>query len=271
MTTNTLVIRKEDGWRTGFGTLLRKENHAWWGTRQWWVQLLIWTAILNGILFALIKMLPETAPPEMAEFRPEEGVAAFISFIGLFAPIGAIIAAQGAILDEKRSGTLESLLARPVSRVAVILSKLMAYSFGLFVTIIAVQGVLAYGQIRLFEAGEWSVLNYAAAILISGLSVIFYLTLTLMLGTLFEGRGAVIGIPMALLLGYQAVLGIFPEISFYTHYGLSAAAAGPESGPLAEMVLHGESLTSITPLIGTLVMIVAFVAVAIWRFSREEF
>ncbi len=271
MTTNILVSKQEQGWRAGFGTLLRKENHAWWGTRQWWMQLLIWTVILNGIMFAMIEILPQSIPDDGGVYNPEEGVLAFIGLMGLFAPIGAIIAAQGAILDEKRSGTLESLLARPVSRASVILSKLVAYSINLALTIIVVQGVLAYAQIQIFDAGDWSAVNFATAVLFSGLNVIFYLTLTLMLGTLFEGRGAVIGIPMALLLGYQAVLGLVPEISFYSHYGLSASAAGPESGPLAEMALRGQSLSAITPLVGTLILIAAFVAIAVWRFKREEF
>jgi len=36
----------ETGWRRGFANLLSKENGAWWRTRRWLVQTIIWVAIL---------------------------------------------------------------------------------------------------------------------------------------------------------------------------------------------------------------------------------
>ena len=42
------------GWRAGFNNLFRKENRDWWGTQSWLVQAIIWTAILIGILAAVL-------------------------------------------------------------------------------------------------------------------------------------------------------------------------------------------------------------------------
>ena len=44
-----LQMVEADGWLGGFGNLLRKELGQWWGTKMWWVQLVIWLAIVNGI------------------------------------------------------------------------------------------------------------------------------------------------------------------------------------------------------------------------------
>jgi hypothetical protein len=36
------------GWRTGLANLLGKENRAWWASRRWLVQSVVWTVVVNG-------------------------------------------------------------------------------------------------------------------------------------------------------------------------------------------------------------------------------
>ena len=38
------------GWLPGFNSLLGKENRSWWRTRKWWINLLVWTTVINGLL-----------------------------------------------------------------------------------------------------------------------------------------------------------------------------------------------------------------------------
>lgn len=83
---------------------------------------------------------------------------------------------------------------------------------------------------------------------------------TLMLGTLFNTSGAVIGIPIAILIGQRLFAQFFPQWLIEVTPGI-----------LIEVATGGLEL----PHIGSLVAIVAwsavFVMVAIWRFNREEF
>jgi hypothetical protein len=46
---------------------------------------------------------------------------------------------------------------------------------------------------------------------------------------------------------------------------------GPDNPSLVVALAQGQQLPTVTPIIGTAVLTVIFVAVALWRFQREEF
>ena len=48
------------GWRTGLANLLGKENRAWWASRRWLVQSVLWTVIVNGLLTLMVFAVPPT-------------------------------------------------------------------------------------------------------------------------------------------------------------------------------------------------------------------
>ena len=55
MVANTELQRVElSGWRTGLANLLRKENRAWWASRRWLVQSVLWTVVVNGLVAAIV-------------------------------------------------------------------------------------------------------------------------------------------------------------------------------------------------------------------------
>ena len=126
----------ERGWRMGFANLLRKENRDWWRTRRWWISTIVWLLLINGIAYGMLwtpmpdpsAPNPMTAPTVM--LPPEAAVTGalgnLVIMVGLFTPIGAIIAMQGSIIDEKKSGTAAWIMSKPVSRTAFIVSKLLA-------------------------------------------------------------------------------------------------------------------------------------------------
>lgn len=272
-----LIAVQEPRWSAGFRNLLRKENGAWWGTRHWWMQILIWLVIWNGIYAVTLWIVPRiveatAGTQEVAESIDVAGQAlGFFSAGALFVGIGVVMLAQGLILDEKRSGTLDFILSKPVARAAVILSKFTASSFGILISIVLAQGVIGYLQLSAYAGGAWSIPAFAGALALLGVYLLFFLALSLFLGTVFNSRGAIIGIPLVLIMGADLMLGALPQIAYVTPYGLISGAAGPESGPLAGMILLGEPVTSITPLVGTILLTVGLLAAAIWRFEREEF
>ena len=101
MTTNSeLFPLKEHGWRQGLATLTNKENQAWWGTRKWWVQSLIWAAIINGFFAMMLWLIPLSDPEEA--LPPSEVKNLFIILFSTFSTIGVIVLNQSAIVGEKQ-------------------------------------------------------------------------------------------------------------------------------------------------------------------------
>ena len=261
----------QKGWRVGFGNLLRKESSEWWGTRTWLVHAAIWLAILNGLLAAILWRVPAEASdlPANAAAAIPGGGGVFLGVGGLATAIGIIIVAQGAIMDEKKSGTLEWVLSKPVARPAVILAKLLANAFSAIVIMVVLQGAVAYVQFAL-KGTPPDALLYLGGLGLLALHILFYLTLTLTLGVLLKNRGAVLGLCIAFLFSYQFVGGLAPAIVPYMPWGLMLPAS-PEIQGLAPMLATGQALPTLTPIYATVVWIIVMVGVAIWRFDKTEF
>ncbi|MBZ0287791.1 MAG: ABC transporter permease [Anaerolineae bacterium] len=259
----------ESGSLMGFGNLLRKDFGQWWQTRAWLIHLIIWTLLINGIVFAAVKTpVPEdSAGP--AQDPVTTGVMLFAIMAGLTTGIGIIIVMQDAIIDEKKSGTAAWVLSKPVARPAFILSKLIANGLSALLVMIVVQSVLAYFLLT-SVGGSFTIGNWIMGTLLLALHLLFYLTLTLMLGTFFDGRGGVIGIPMAILFLYQFVLGFAPQVGQIMPW-LIVYPPGQTDGSLVQQALLGQPITMPLPIIATAVWCILFVVVAVWRFRREEF
>jgi len=183
--------------------------------------------------------------------------------------LGIIVVMQGAILDEKKSGTAAWVLSKPVSRPAFILAKLAANTLAALLIMIVLQGAVAFVQLSLFDESPPALLPFVAGLALLGLHLIFYLTLTLMLGTLFNERAAVLGIPIGLLFGAQFLMQVAPALTQIMPWAIIIPAGGGSA--LAHMAMLGQPLQTVTPIIATIVWIVIFVSVALWRFGREEF
>ncbi len=266
---SSMQLLNEHGWRRGFRNMLRKENGDWWQTKSWWTRSLVWTLIMNGILFLLLWIVPIFDPEDapVGEDAIKMGLDIFFTFFSFAVPIGAMVLVQGAIISEKDSGTAAWTMSKPVSRGAFILSKLVAHSAGLLVTVFLLQSVIFYIQIWL-KAGPISILPFAIALLLAALHVLFYLTLGLMLGAFFSTRGPIIGISLGLLLGQliftSMIEGLLPWLPLIE----------PKTvGDLTGMVARGNALPAEWPLpiILTALYTLLFIALAIWRFNREEF
>jgi ABC-2 type transport system permease protein len=267
-TTNVLLPVRETGWRSGFANLLSKEAGAWWRTRGWLIQTIIWVAILDGILAMLLFAAPSAEAAGAEGIDHAESTIVFLT-IGLISlAIGATIIGQEAVIDEKRSGTAAWVLSKPASRTAFILAKLVAHGLGLLVTGVIIPGVIAFGMITA-AGGSIAITNFSAALGLVWLSTLFYLTLTLMLGTLFEGRGAVIAIPIAFVFGYQIFLSLAPWLADITPWGFLFGAGS--SVPQVARVALGQAGLPTMPVIATIGWCVLFTIIALWRFGREEF
>jgi ABC-2 type transport system permease protein len=270
----------ERGWRSGFANLVRHENSCWWRARRWWVQSLIWFVTLNGILVLTLWIMPLVGPGQATAGDVEaswevnartaeaaaEGFGALLLLMGILPVFGVLIITQGAIVGEKQSGTVAWVLSGPVSRAAFVLSKLIAHGTGFLVTAVVLQGLIAYAQMSLSVGRFLPPMPIVTALSLHALHLLFYLTLTLMLGTLFTSRGPVLAIPIAILIG-QGILESLakPYAPWFPWQAL------PSKLPvLANVAVRGDPLPVWTPVVSVTFFSVAFVLLSIWRFERIE-
>jgi ABC-2 type transport system permease protein len=278
-----LLLRGESSWLSGFTNLWGKENRRWWGTRYWLVQLIIWMLIINGITFFIYKTpIEEMYGPDSGEVSETEqtelqmmqqnpeliGLIPFMRLAGLGMVIGVLVIAQGAIIGEKQSGTAAWVLSKPVSRIAFILSKLAGYGFGIFGVMCVLIGAILYVQIWITTGVQIPPLHFAGMIGLVFLDLLFYLTLSIMLGTIFNSRGALIGIPLILLFIYMLIPNLPVWLVAIMPWNLLDNLSQPA---IALSVEQGLPIQSITPLVATVLWCTGFIGVAIWRFHREDF
>ncbi len=259
------------GWRAGYNNLFRKENRDWWGTRSWLVQAIIWTAILIGVLAAvLFAPMDDDASLLLPGGRAALGLTVFFAVAGTALPIGAIIMGQEEVLDEKRSGTAAWILSKPVSRVAFIVAKVTANAIGILIILVLLEGALAYGLIAIVTGRAFPVLPYLGALGVLYLDVMFYFLLSLMFSAASNSRGAAIGIPMAVLFSYQFIVSLAPWTLEIMPWGLTNAGTGSQGSSITVAIALGQSYSAL-PIIATLLWCVLFMVVAVWRFNRDEF
>ena len=256
------VMATTHGWRGGLSNLHRAELGKWFKTNMWWIQSLIWIGVINGILAGIlwsgegIDILAATS--------------LFSLFMGLFPAIAVIIIMQDAIVGEKKSGTAAWVLSKPVSRIAFVLSKLDSNLLGVLVTMVLLPSLVAFFHISYASGEILEPLPFLGGLGIIYLNLVFYLTLTLMLGTFFNNGGPVIAIPLALAFGQQFFLGLHPIMVEVFPWTL-VVPYGEVELPIAAAIIRGETPLSMNPMYVALFLIVVFVTLSLWRFNKEEF
>lgn len=255
-----LVPVHTTGWRGGLGNLVRKELGQWWATRLWWVQTLIWVVLLNGV--ATVIMLQAGMPPEELV---TEAVQTFLQMGAMTIGIGVVLTLQGAVVGEKELGTASWVMSKPVSRTSFVLAKLIANSVGFVVTALMIPSLVFVVQAQVLLPVSIEYGQFAVAVAVLALSVLFYVVLTIALGCMFKGRGPVSGLGIGLVLVGQFFKGMLPlPLVMATPWLLGDVAA-------SYALASPPDFNRMIPIIVTAVAGVALVWLAIWRFQREEF
>jgi len=260
---------KEKGWRRGLGNLLQGEYSAWFKSSRWWKQLLMWVAIINGMMGTMIYATAEAAK-DGTEGPPM--ILMYGIFGGMFVAVGVMIIMQRVLVGEKRSGTAAWVLSKPVTRSAFVVSRLVVNSIAILLTSVIVPGVILYITLGLFSDLGWlSLFGFLAALLMFSLHTFYWIALVLMLGTLFESSGAVIAVPMALFFAIWMGNDLIPGLIYVSPLLLTFSPVPEQMSPLSISFITGEPVSSWLPLIVTVVSCVIFIVVAVWRFNRQEF
>lgn len=253
-----LAARKElvpvsaSAWLGGFTNMFRKELGQWWETRTWWVQTLIWVLILNGIS----TIVALTEGPAVDTFLPMS--------VGAVA-LGTVIAAQGTIVGEKQLGTAAWVMSKPASRAAFILAKITANAIGFWVTNLIIPSILFFITMRMLLPDPLPLIPFLAGVGIAVLSQLFFLTLTVMLGTFSNSRGPIAGIGVGFVMTGLLLKSFIPvPILIVTPWPLGDISAGLALGSALPPVWP-------VPVVTTALWIVIMTILGLWRFGREEF
>lgn len=263
MTTNTVSLnpRRERGWSMGLANMLAKENQGWWRTRRWWIQCLIAMFFLN--FFMLLNL--------MGNGSIDNAVNSYLYIAACVAPVAGIIMGQDAIQGERLAGTAAWVLSKPLRRPAFILAKLIAYGLGLLATWVILPGAVAYLELVVIGDTFLPVPGYIGMLALVYLNLLFYLTLALLLATLFQGRGPVLGITIFLVWSHMITpLGVLLRDVMPWRLLISLGRNGALPS-LGKYLWQGFPLPAITPILVTAVWCVLFTGVALWRIRREEF
>ena len=230
---------------------------AWWLTKEWWIQALLWTVVINGSVSVAV----------WGEAPDDIGVFALYGVMSMFAAIAIAIIMQEAIVGEKRSGTAAWVMSKPASRPAFMLSKLIPNAVGVVATMAVIPS--AFLAIQLWVADvSFSPVRFALGVLVVSLNLMFYLTLTLMLGTVFDSAAPVIAIPLAIAFGQQLIASI-PGLGEILPWGLVVPVNGADDSVTSAVIL-GQPIPTPGAAAFTLTACVVFVVLSFWRWSRTE-
>ena len=269
MTTNTSQLNRtsERNWSAGLGNLSRMETAKWVKTRQGVIHLGLWMLIINGLMAIIISTAGEEL--EAGQTIVSASIEPFIGITSWFTAIGVSVVAMGAIVGEKRSGIAAWILSAPVSRTSYFTSKFVVIGFFSVITMVVIPGLIVFAELSFIpsgaEVGEISILPWIASVGALALNVVFYLSLTLFLGTVLSSRGAVVGIPIGFVFAGMFLGGVLPE-------GIAQLTPWAVVSPLAMELAEGaKDVTSYVPAIASAAWTVALIGASIWRFNREEF
>ena len=250
----------------GFGNVFARESRLWWATRRWWIQTLLWTGLLVGLLVAFL-WIAEQAPPGPDGQQVMVGVAEvwpqYLPVATLLSTVGVVVLTQGVMLDERRSGTLEWVLTKPVSRTAFVLAKVTAHTIPVVVALIVVPWTGVYAVLSSQVDGVWPPGTFVAVAGLAALLVVFTVALTVLLGTWTTNRGLVIGVPIAAVMLYDGVHTLARDLAGQLPFPW-------ETTTVAVQLATGAPLPSTVPIAATVAWTAAAVAAACLRFEREQ-
>jgi ABC-2 type transport system permease protein len=248
---------------------LQGEYSAWFRSSKWWKQLILWISAIDLMMIIMI-IASAKAAEEGAE--GESVLFMYGLFGGMFVAFGVMIIMQRVLIAEKRAGTAAWVLSKPVTRTAFVVSRLWVNSIAILLTSVIVPGVIFYITLGLFSEYGWlSPLGFAAGLLMVALHTFFWIALVLMMGTLSESSGAVIGVPMVLYFILWMGSGIIPGLIYISPLLLTFSPDVEQMNALAVSFMTGQPVFSWLPLIATVVFSLIFIIVAIRRFNRQEF
>lgn len=176
-------------------------------------------------------------------------------------PIFIPILLQGVVIDEKVSGIAAWILSKPVSKKAYLISKLATSILAIILVSVVINGAIGYGVFIAFGY-TLDMLGFAMNLGLTGIVVVYFVSLTIMLGTITTSRGKVLAAAIGLGVGAPIIANLFPLIIFLVPYSLPILGIGLITGD----PVQGLDLM----LLSACIQIILFAVIALFVFDRTE-
>ncbi len=255
------------GWWSGLANVFHHESRLWWRGRRWWARLAVWSGALTGILWTFLRVAArvESSGAGLGPAATDVGVVfpQFVGFAMTLSTIGIAVLTQGAMLDERRSGTLEWLLVKPVSRSGIVVGKYLAHLLAVQVVFVLGPWTCLYLLLSIETGAPWPAGGFLAAAGMAALAHAFTVALVTLLGTAFDSRALVVGVPIGAALLYDVVPVLLPKL------GGRLPLPWELTGAIVQAAA-GESIVSALPIAATFAWIPVVLAAAVWSFARQE-
>lgn len=253
----------------GFAVFLGKEFTEIFRTWRIYVVpgILLVIAVMSPILAEVTPALVTSALDAegqgiVIEIPPATTVDAYLQFSNnamQIALIAVIIATAGAIAQERRSGTAQLVLTKPVSRTAMVLAKVLSNWLLLLASIVVSALVTVGVTVLMFDAellaefAAWVGIWYVLASLVVAIVVLFSVVLKSQAGA----AGAGIGVYFVMM-----IVSLWAPAREYTPAGLIG---------LGDRILTGKpDVVVLWPVVTGIVAALALVALAAAVFRRQE-
>lgn len=196
------------------------------------------------------------------EIPPATTVDAYLQFSNnamQIALIALIIATAGAIAGERRSGTAQLVLTKPVSRTAMVAAKVLSNWLLVLVTLVVSAAICVGITAVMFDTtliGEfvaWAALWYLLACLMVALAV--------MLSVVLKSQAGAAGAGIAIYFG-MSVLALWQAVRDHTPVGLLGAGD--------RILIGAEDVSVVWPVVTGIVSVVLLLSLASWAFQRQE-
>jgi len=259
MTTEMIPRTNTKPWHAGMKNLITRELFHERSRMYWIQQLLVWALFTNGMIALILALPPDLIEGMEAMYLVSLGAS--YSILALLMVIFIPILLQGTVIDDKVSGTAAWILSKPVSKKAYLLSKLTASILSIVVVSVVINGAITYG---VFSAFGYT-LNIPGFVMNLGLTsivVVYFICLTIMLGTFTTSRGKVLAVAVVWGLGAQLIARYFPLILFLIPYSLPVLGIG---------FITGTSVAGLeVMLLSACVQIAIFTIIALFVYDRTE-
>lgn len=251
---------------SGFWNLVAKENREWLSGWTWFLHTIIWLAIVAGVsvLVSFSRVFQDSgASPEAVN---QLGAVVLFVMTEIAAVVAVVVKTQGTIVGEKQNGTAEWVLSKPASRKAFVLSKFVVHLGWLLTVTLLVPATFVYLCLPVISDSTLPLLPFLYGISVMALNLVFYLALSLLLGTIFGSRGPLAGLLFGFMLTGFALV----------HFNVSPLATSIFPWLLFESgraIVAGDGLpaAALASIIATVTWSTLFLFLTLWRFDRVEF
>ena len=258
-----VALKPVGGPLSGFRNLVGKENSEWTTGPSLLAHGTIWMLIVALISVAVAFIRGQMEPGYSPTDINRAGALMFFVLGSVASVIAVVAKTQGSIIGEKQLGTATWVLSKPASRRAFVLAKLVVHFRWLLTVTLLFPAVVYYVLITAIATLPPPPLLFLGGFAILALGLLFYLALSLLLGTIFESRGSLAGSVFGFMVaGFMIanyapwLTAAFPWLFFQSGYYLVTQGQIPMYG-----------LISIP---ATALWAVLFIFLALRRFERAE-